>query len=222
MQFNHRRQRTPRGRALCISRQWRGAAAAERWARILHWVATCILLLVFLGTLKAKGDEFWNGAVSYSPPFRMSTNSQLEAGGDSLQGWEFRSWDGNSKVVFSVGSLSTPNDPEGPSHPIRTILDLKEFLDSRHKVHPRGSNTYSTKLIKLAGREAVSCAVSADNKSYDSEKWFYSVCFFWEQRSAWQKTTICDVIVTANNEQTLGILTNSLNTIRINPARLKK
>ena len=204
--------------------QWRLVRAAHtgRWARFMCSTAIAMLVLGFPGSLKLRGDEFWNGAVSYTPPFRMLTNSQPEMRPDSLHRWGFCSWDGNAKVIFSVESLSTLNDMEGPTHAIRTLLDLKEFLDAKHKADPRGPNAYSTQIIKLADGEALGCSVIPDKRSYDSDKWFYSVCFFWEQNPVWQKTTICEVIVTANKEQTLAVLTNSLNSIRISPAELKK
>jgi len=44
--LNHRRQRTPRFRPVWISRQWRGAAAAERWASMKRLIIPGVLICI--------------------------------------------------------------------------------------------------------------------------------------------------------------------------------
>jgi hypothetical protein len=48
---NHRRQQTPRFRSARISRQWRGAAAAERYmrSRVSRFLSVAVLLLLVMG-----------------------------------------------------------------------------------------------------------------------------------------------------------------------------
>ncbi len=46
---NHRRQRTPRFRSVSVLRQWRGAAAPERWtARVAKLMRSYLILLLML------------------------------------------------------------------------------------------------------------------------------------------------------------------------------
>jgi hypothetical protein len=61
MNANHRSQRTPRARHVCILRQWRGAAAAERWAYTMLRVTCSLLLLLCLAGCTQRPPSPVNG-----------------------------------------------------------------------------------------------------------------------------------------------------------------
>lgn len=186
-----------------------------------------LLAFTLLIVSPARGEQFWNGAVSYDPPFRMQTNSRPNHVGLPLEDWEFYTWgsssgtNGPAKISFHVEQLVTPSDPDSPVEPIRTILDLKRLIDSKLKDDPRGIY-YSTKIIQFAGRTALGCETSTNQVAQGPSQWLYSVCFFWEQDPNWQKTTVCDIELTAESRETLKILRSSLGSVKVQTTKLKR
>ena len=64
---NHRSQRTPRLRSVCILRGWRGAAAAERYAYAMKSTLFSLAILAFTVAVRADAQppkDGWSGAVN--------------------------------------------------------------------------------------------------------------------------------------------------------------
>jgi hypothetical protein len=161
----------------------------------------------FLGLLllvsEAQGVQFWEGIVSYDPPFNMYTNESPWLVTFHTPGTSAGS-NGVAEVTFSL----TPIHPSAPL----TIHSLKKFFDSQSSL---GGNYYTTDLIKVGGREAVLCIAKINTTPQGPSKWQSTVTFFWEQMPAGQHNVICTINMSAESRETLGLLTNSLKTVKV-------
>jgi hypothetical protein len=161
----------------------------------------------FLGLLllasEAQGVQFWGGTLSYDPPFSMVTNESPWLVTFSTLGLSVGS-NGVAEVRFSLA----PIHPPAPT----TIASLKRFFDSQSSL---GGNYYSTDIIKVGGKEAVMCTVKTNTTPHGPSKWQCTVTFFWEQTPAGQNSLICTINMAAESRDTLGLLTNSLKTVKL-------
>ena len=188
-------------------------------------IRVIIFFLTFLSLSQARSTEFWNEDVSYSPPFKMFTNSTPGNAARTTEDWEFYTMasdtNGIARVVFHIETIAKFIEPEIPAKPVKTISDLKGLVDAGLKTEARGTN-YSTSIIEINGRQALSSRTRTNNiQGGPSGEWLHAVCFFWDQNTDWQKTTVCTVVLTAEKRETLNILENSLKTIKFQRRKQK-
>jgi hypothetical protein len=175
------------------------------------------LLSLLLLAFEAQGAQFWDGAISYDPPFRMYTNAQPSRVGSPEGNWTFYTTgmsagtNGVAEVSFSLGSVEDLGLPQ-PAQPLTTIAGLKNSFDS---LISSSGKYYSTATIELGGMEALMCTAITNNIPHGLLKWYCTVSFFWEQNPVWQKSRICTITMTAQKRETLGLLTNSLKTVKV-------
>jgi hypothetical protein len=182
-----------------------------------------ILILIVLLAFQAKGEQVWNGALAYDPPFKMFTNSQPSTEASPEEVWTFYTTgmsagtNGVAEVTFSLTSAETAGPPL-PTQPLRSVADLKRFLNAMLGGDSRGQY-YSVTNIELDGREALMCTTTTNWIPQGPSKWLCSVGFFWEQNAVWQKSTICAITITAERRETLRVLVNSLKTVKLRKRR---
>src|SRR6267378_6707223 len=91
----------------------------------LHFLFAFVLLSVF----SVSGEQFWDGAISYQPPFPMFTNSKPLTVGALLPDWEFYTTpshtNGTPQIVFHVGSVDSIFGDDTPATPITNVSDSK-------------------------------------------------------------------------------------------------
>ena len=189
-------------------------------------LATAICLLCGLPMLfKASGVEFWKGAISYEPPFKMFTNSEPNAAGIAADDWMFYTMgsdtNGVAEVTFHLESLQKHLGSDKPARAVRTLTDLKQFVSSKLREESQGQ-FYSVGAFNLGGREAIVCTSTTNRVPPGPSQWHCGIVFFWNQNPDWEKSTICAIAVTSQKLKTLGLLTNSLRTISIESAKFKK
>jgi len=186
----------------------------QRLRTNLHFLFAFVLLSVF----SVSGEQFWDGAISYQPPFPMLANSKPLTVGAILPDWEFYTTpsptNGTPQIVFHVGSVDSICGDDKPATPITNMLDLKRFLESTLASDPLATN-FSSSIIEIDGRQAL-IAVARTNwiegRQFD---WFGGAYFFWESNADWQKSTLCVIKIAVVRRETLYALTNSLRTIKI-------
>jgi hypothetical protein len=177
-----------------------------------------LLAFILLSVSSVSGEQFWDGAISYQPPFPMFTNSRPLTVETILPDWEFYTTPSHTnrtpEIVFHVGSLDSFLEGDKPATPITNVSDLKRFLESSLASDPLATN-FSSSIIEIGGRQAL-IAVGRTNWIEGRQvDWFGGAYFFWESNAAWQKSTLCAIKIAAVRRETLYALTNSLTTIKI-------
>ena len=181
-----------------------------------------ILPLLLCPLLQTQAAEFWNGAVQYDPPLVMFSDPIIDTSGHT-NGWEFNtaapSTNGVAKVEFRLEDMSTFLGREA-LRPIRTIGDLRSFCEE--KMRSGGTSPYySGTLTKLDGREALVYTSRTNHipNARRPDSWSYGACLFWQQKAEWQRSALLEIMIETEKSETLTMITNSLQTLKIWPGK---
>jgi hypothetical protein len=167
-----------------------------------------------------QDEPFWKGALSYEPPFKMSSHLHPADAGTAVGDWELFSTgmgagsNGPAKVVFHLGTVAEFIGTDRPAKPLETVADLKAFMDSELKASPPGSKPLISR-VNIGGREALMSIAPTNQVPGEPIKWRGSVCFFWQLKPLWQNGTICSITMAAETRETFNLLTNSLKTVKV-------
>jgi hypothetical protein len=186
---------------------------SQRPGANLQFLVAFVLLSVF----SVSGEQFWDGAISYQPPFPMFTNSRPSTVPATAQDWEFYTMASNTngiaEIAFHLESVGSFLGADKPSTPITNVSDLKRFLESS----PASAlaTNFSSSIIEIDGRQALIPVARTNWIEGRQVDWFGGAYFFWESNADWQKSTLCAIKIAAVRRETLYALTNSLRTIKI-------
>lgn len=167
-----------------------------------------------------QAEPFWKGALSYEPPFKMSSYLHPADAGAAVGDWELFSTaagagtNGPAQVVFHLGTVAEFIGTDRPANALETVADLKAFMDAELKASPSGSKPLISR-VNIGGREALMSIASTNQVPGEPIKWRGSVCFFWKVKPVWQNSTVCSIAMTAETRETFNLLTNSLKTIKL-------
>ena len=190
-----------------------GPARAKRRANNGFAFAAFLVLV----SLQAFGDTFWDGTVSYTPPFPITGREESGNSGMPVTGWTYQSKDeaaGFVQITFQIMSMPMIfEEPNEPPAEIATIADLKKYLDS---IQPRKTTELNVKtaLVKIGGRDAV-CARGQLSTGEGPDLSFYRVFALWERNPQWLNSSLFCVTVFAQKKETADKLVESLNTVKI-------
>lgn len=183
------------------------------------------VILLIQSLAQAHAETFWDGLVTYNPPIPMAGGTEAGNAGVPITGFELRSegtTNGYAQVTFQISSITVLFNRDMPKEEIKTVADLKKFVDASLRGDPRATN-YSTALVKFDGRDAVVNTRPISNAG--PSKWYHGVSFFWRQNSVWLRSSIFSVHVTAEKRATFDKLVASLQTVKIRtppPVKLAK
>jgi hypothetical protein len=214
---NHALQRTRRARRGCNRCvPCAGSLSLGRFADMRLLIALLCSLVV------AQAADFWNGAVHYDPPFAMSDGP---AGVPwPTNGWKFSppgsATNGIAEVEFRLETVETFIDKAHVKE-IRSVADLRTFVEDKLRATALGSY-YSCSLIEVDGAQAVCCTSRTNQVVAPSRppEWTCSVCFCWQTNSLWRDSTLCEIMINAEQRGTFSLLTNSLKTLKVRPENL--
>jgi hypothetical protein len=176
-----------------------------------------LFAFVLLSVFSVSGEQFWDGAVSYQPPFPMLTNSKPLTVGAILPDWEFYTMASNTngpvQIAFHLDSIDSFLGADKPVTPITNVSDLKRFLESDPA--SKLATNLSSSIIEIDGRQALIAVARTNWIEGRQVDWFGGAYFFWESNADWQKSTLCAIRIAVERREALYALTNSLRTIKI-------
>jgi hypothetical protein len=165
----------------------------------------------------AKKDEpFWKSAVQYQPPFKMHSRLEPPRADTPVGDWALDSWDdagtnAHASVIFHLETLGNLLGPETPTKAPQTISDLKSLVEAKFPPNAGVSNS----LIKIDDMQALMSLSPKNEDANGLPKWRLMVCLFLERQPDWQKSRICFITMTAERRETLDLLINSLQNLKL-------
>lgn len=169
-----------------------------------------------------QDEPFWKGAISYTPPFEMHSHLNRTNSAPFPGDWEViaigdkAGINRDAKVVFHLGTVAEVIQPENLPKPILRVADLKDFMDSHLKTAPDGSNVL-TSISRIDGRDALMGVSTVPQKGEYASGWQWqcAISFFWQTNAVWQKSVLCSITLTAQSKETLDLLKDSLQSVKV-------